>query len=200
MHIILVGGAGTIGKAVYEELSQRHQVTVAGRSSGDVLVNLTDTQSIVRLFETIKNVDAVVCTAGNVHFAALDEMTAEDYAIGLNDKLMGQVNLVSIGMRYLNDGGSFTLTSGILNHDPIRYGISAAMVNGALDGFVKSAALELPRGMRINGVSPTVVAESMGAYAEYFRGFVPVPVCEVALAYSKSVEGLQTGQVYRAGY
>jgi NAD(P)-dependent dehydrogenase (short-subunit alcohol dehydrogenase family) len=142
----------------------------------------------------------VVATTGTVHFGELTQMTDEHYAIGLNSKLMGQINLVLLGIPYLHDEGSFTLTSGILNHDPIRYGSSAAMVNGALDGFVKSAAIEMPRAIRINCVSPTVLTESMDKYADYFRGFVPVPATQVAAAYSKSVEGNQTGQVYRVGY
>lgn len=126
-------------------------------------------------------------------------MSADDFTLGLENKLMGQVNLLLIGREFANDGASFTLTSGILNRDPIRTGASAALVNGAIDGFVRSAALELPRGLRINAISPTVVQEAMGSYAPYFRGFKPVNAAEVALAYAKSVEGLQTGQVYQVG-
>jgi NAD(P)-dependent dehydrogenase (short-subunit alcohol dehydrogenase family) len=118
--------------------------------------------------------------------------------VGLNSKLMGQVNCVLIGLDYMNDLGSFTLTSGILNHDPIAAGASAAMVNGAIDGFVTSAAIEMPRGIRINAVSPTVVTEALNQYGPYFRGFEPVPVQRVAHAFSKSVEGLQTGRIYPA--
>jgi hypothetical protein len=36
----------------------------------------------------------------------------------------------------------------------------------------------------------------MQTYGEYFHGFEPVATARVALAYSKSVEGLQTGQIY----
>ena len=112
---------------------------------------------------------------------------------------MGQVNLLLIGREYANDGASFTFTSGILNRDPIRTGASAALVNGALDAFVKAAAIELPRGLRINSVSPTVLLEAMGSYAPYFRGYKPAPAADVALAYAKSVEGLQTGQTFIVG-
>lgn len=199
MKIIVVGGNGTIGEAVVKELSQRHTVITAGREHGDIKVNMADCNSIEAMYKTAEKVDAIITTAGNVHFGTLTEMTDEHYQIGLRSKLMGQVNIVLIGQHYLNDGGSFTLTSGILNRDPIRYGSSASMVNGALEGFAKSAALELPRNIRINVVSPTVVTESMGAYAEYFRGFEPAPAARVALAYSKSVEGAQTGQVYQVG-
>jgi NAD(P)-dependent dehydrogenase (short-subunit alcohol dehydrogenase family) len=124
-------------------------------------------------------------------------MTAADYEIGLKDKLMGQVNLVLIGRTFLPIGGSFTLSTGVLDHDPIRQGSSASMVNGALNAFVLAAAIEMPRGQRINAVSPGVIEEAMEGYAPFFRGFEPVPAARAALAFAKSVEGAQTGQVYR---
>jgi NAD(P)-dependent dehydrogenase (short-subunit alcohol dehydrogenase family) len=200
MKIIVIGGTGTIGKAVVKELAPRHEVIVAGQKNGDLQVDMMDPRSIEKMYQAAGKFDAVIVTAGNVHFGALTEMNAEHYAIGLQSKLMGQVNIVLLGLPHINDVGSFTLTSGILNQDPIRLGSSASMVNGALDGFVKSAAIEMPRGTRINAVSPTVIAEAMDAYAEYFRGFLPVPAAQAALAYSKSVEGAQTGQVYRVGF
>lgn len=196
MRILIIGGSGTIGQAVVNELSQRHTVVIAGRQHGEVKVDITDSRSIEAMYKTTGKIDAVISTTGSVHFGLLPEMTEKEFAVGLASKLMGQVNLVLIGLNYINDNGSFTLTSGILNRDPILYGSSAAMVNGAIDGFVKSAALEMPRGARINAVSPTVLAESMDKYADYFHGFIPVHASTVALAYSKSVEGMQTGQVY----
>ncbi len=108
---------------------------------------------------------------------------------------MGQVNLVLIGRDHINDGGSFTLTAGVLSHDPIRYGVSASLVNGALESFAKAAAIEMPRGLRINVVSPGVLTESLPTYGDYFRGHDPVPAARVANAYLKSVEGRMTGQV-----
>lgn len=196
MNILVVGGTGTIGKAVVAELSARHTIVIAGRQSGDVLVDITDNASIENMYKQAGKVEAVVSVAGNVHFGALSQLKAEHFAIGLQSKLMGQINLVLLGLAYVNEGGSFTLTSGILNRDPIIYGAPAAMVNGGLEGFVKSAALEMPKNMRINVISPTVLLESMPKYAPYFRGFMPVAAARVALAYSKSVEGAQTGQVY----
>ncbi len=196
MKIIVIGATGAIGRAISKELSQRHEVIAAGRSHGDIKVDISNVQSIEAMYQEVKNIDAVVLAAGQVHFGQLSDMTEKEYAIGLNSKLMGQVNVVLAGMKYLNDGGSFTLTSGVLSRDPIQYGSSASMVNAALDAFVKSAALELPRGLRVNSVSPTVITESMEEYAAYFRGFESVPAARAALAYSKSVEGLQTGQVY----
>lgn len=199
MRVIIVGGTGTIGQAVVKELAARHDVIVAGHQHGDVQVDITNIKSIEKMYQSLGKFDAVISTVGKVHFAALQEMTANEYSIGLNDKLMGQVNLMLIGLKYINDNGSFTLTSGILSDEPIRLGSSASMVNGAINSFVKAAAIELPRGIRINAVSPTIITESMPKYAAYFRGMEPVSASRAALAYSRSVEGAQTGQVYRVG-
>ena len=197
MKIILVGASGTIGQAIDRELRERHDIVRVGRNSGDLQVNIADPASIRRLFEQTGPFDALISAAGNAHFGALEELSAKEFAVGLDDKLMGQVNLVLIGREFANDGASFTLTSGVLSEDPIRYGAAVSTVNAALDGFVRAAAIELPRGLRINGVSPTILEESLPAYGPYFRGFKAVPAATVALAYAKSAEGRQTGQVYR---
>jgi NAD(P)-dependent dehydrogenase (short-subunit alcohol dehydrogenase family) len=197
MRIILIGASGTIGKAVSAELSQRHEILAVGRTSGNHHADLRDIQSLRTLFAKVGKVDAIVCTAGSVHFGPWPDLSPEKFEIGLRDKLMGQVNVVLAGQEFLADGGSFTLTSGILSEDPIRLGAAASLVNGALESFVRAAAIELSRGQRINIVSPTVVQESMAAFGPYFRGYKPVPASDAALAYSKSVEGGQTGQVYK---
>ena len=197
MRVLVVGASGTIGRAVVAELRDRHEVVAAGRSTGEVRLDVTDAASIRAAFEAAGPIDAVVSAAGKVKFAPFAEMAEADYQIGLADKLMGQVNLVLIGRDYVSDGGSFTLTTGVLDSDPIRMGTSASMVNGAVNAFVLAAAIEMPRGLRINAVSPGVIEEAMPDYAPFFRGFEPVPAARAALAYAKSVEGAQTGQVYR---
>lgn len=199
MQILIIGATGTIGKAVTDELAERHTLIKAGRHQGDLTVDIENRESIQEMYRQTGKIDAVVSAAGAIHFGMLTEMTADHYSIGLKSKLMGQVNLVLIGISFLKDGGSFTLTSGSASYDPYRYGSSPAMVNGAIDSFVAAAALELPRGIRINAVSPTILTESMEEFGHYFRGFTPVPAQKVALSYSKSVEGLQTGRVYRVG-
>lgn len=197
MNILLIGAQGTLGRAVASELGARHTVIAAGRNSGDVRIDLTDRASIAAALAQVGKLDAVVSAAGNVAFGGLLELTPEQWAIGLDDKLMGQVNLALLAAPLLNDGGSITLTTGVLADDPIRYGASASLVNAGIEGFVRAAALELPRGIRINAVSPGVLQESMPGYAPYFRGFEAVPAARAALGFSRSVEGAQTGQVYR---
>lgn len=197
MNILLIGAQGTLGRAVAEELGPRHTLITAGRNSGDLRIDLTDRDSIAAALAQAGKLDAVISAAGNVAFGGLLELTPEQWEIGLRDKLMGQVNLALLAAPLLNDGGSITLTTGVLADDPIRYGASATLVNAGVEGFVRAAALELPRGLRINAVSPGVLQESMPGYAPYFRGFEAVPAARAALGFSRSVEGAQTGQVYR---
>lgn len=196
MRIVVIGASGTIGRAVVAALSDRHEIVTAGSKSGDIQVDITDSQSIRAMFTRLGRVDAVVAAVGKVHFGEFASMTEQQVEIGLRHKLMGQVNLVLIGKEHVNDGGSFTLTSGVLSHDPIRFGAAASLVNGALDTFVRAAAIELDRGQRINIVSPGVLVESLPQYGEYFRGHEAVPASRVANAYLKSVEGRLTGQVF----
>jgi NAD(P)-dependent dehydrogenase (short-subunit alcohol dehydrogenase family) len=197
MKIIVIGASGTLGKAVSTELSPRHEIVAVGRKSGGFQADMRELKSLKAVFQKIGKVDAIVCSAGSVHFGPWAEMTPEKFDIGLRDKLMGQVNAVLAGQEFLSEGGSFTLTSGILSADPIQYGAAASLVNGALESFVRAAAVELPRGLRINVVSPTVIEESLGSFGSYFRGYKAVPASHAALAYSKSVEGRQTGQIYK---
>lgn len=196
-RVLLVGASGTLGRAVAGELSARHDLLSAGRNSGELRLDLTDSDSIRAALAQAGPLDAVVCAAGNVHFAPLLQIGAAGWQVGLVDKLMGQVNLSLLAAEYLREGGSITLTGGVLADQPIRQGASASLVNGALEAFVRAAAIELPRGLRINLVSPTVLLEAMPAYAPYFRGFEPVPAARAALAYARSVEGAETGKVYR---
>lgn len=197
MKVLVIGASGTVGKAVVIELAKRHEIIAASRSSATHPVDVMQPASIEALFQNIGKVDAIVAATGDLHFGPLTEMTGEQFRIGLNSKLMGQVELTLIGQKYLHDGGSITLTSGIVGEQPIRLGANATAVNKAVEGFALGAAIELPRGIRINVVNASVLQESMPAYGPYFVGFEPVPAARVALAYARSVDGAQTGQVYR---
>lgn len=195
MTIVIIGAEGDVGQAAFDELKPRHEIITAGRSTGDIRVDIGDRASIAAMYDALGAVDAVVCAAGNVHFGALSDFTEDQFMIGLQNKVMGQINLVLEGMTRLPDGGSFTLTSGILDQDPIRMGAGAATANGALAGFVKGAAIEMPRGQRLNVVSPGLLDVSVPRYGEWFPGHTPVPAALVGRAFAKAVEGPGTGQV-----
>jgi len=197
MKVLIVGANGILGKAVAAELGAQHEIVGASRSHGEVRVDLRDTASVETMFRDVGPVDAVISAAGKVPFAPLGELTEAQYLEGLQDKLLGQIRLVRGGTPHVRDGGSFTLITGILTEQPILSGAVASTVNGAVEAFVRAAAIELPRGIRINVVSPNVLTEAMDAYAPYFRGFEPVSAARAAMAFSRSVEGRQTGQVYK---
>ena len=196
MKIIVVGGKGMIGSAIAKELSPSHEVICASREKGDVICDISSEESIRAMFAKVGEVDAVICAAGKVHFEDFSKMTSAKYHVGLNNKLMGQVNLVLIGSQFVKPKGSFTLISGVIGLEYIKTGSSAGMVNRGIEGFVKSVSKELPKEIRINAVCPTIVSESMKLYGSLFEGFTPVPVSQVAEAFKKSVEGTDTGQIY----
>lgn len=195
MKILIVGAKGDIGRVAFDALSERNDIITAGRTSGDLRVDLSDPASVDAMYAEAGPLDAVVSTAGDAHFAPLADHTMDSFMVGLSQKVMGQVNLVLQGMEHVKDGGSFTLTSGVLDRDPIVMSTNAAAANGALGGFVKAAALEMPRGQRINVVSPEVLEVSMPRYGEWFRGHKPVSSEDVGRAYVKCVEGAINGQV-----
>lgn len=197
MKVMVIGGTGTIGRPVVDALRARHEVICVGHSSGELTVDITDDASVTALFGKVGPLDAVVVATGNVHFGTLASMTTEQFNIGLQGKLLGQVRVALAAQHHLNDGGSITLTTGITAGEPIAQGSNATTVGTAIEGFVLAAATELPRSIRINAVSPNVLDESVDAYGDFFPGFGSVPGAKVAQAYRRSVEGVQTGRVFR---
>ncbi|WP_429089036.1 short chain dehydrogenase [Aeromonas veronii] len=194
--VILIGAQGKMGQAALSGLG-KHKVITASRSGEgcDFQVDITSRESIERLYQNVGSFDAVVNTAGFCEYAPFGEMSDEQWQTTIQSKLMGQINLVNIGLNYINQGGSFTLISGILNIKPIPLAIADATTSGAIDTFVQCVAHELPRGIRINVVNPTILEEAWDVYGEMMPGFQPVPGALVGKAFERSVDGFITGQV-----
>src|SRR6202166_2800633 len=198
MKIVLVGAAGKIGKRGQEALAGAgHEIVKVGRKSGDFQVDIENRESIRQLYQAVGSFDAMANAAGEVVFAPLSQLTAENWQFSLGSKLMGQISLVQEAIPFINERGSFTLVSGVLNDDPIFAGVAGATVSGALEGFVRAAAIELPKGLRINVVSPTMLKESESQFAQFFIGMIPVEGWKVGQAYKRAILGTQTGRVYK---
>lgn len=191
MKVVVIGATGTIGGAVADALAGAHEVVRVARSEGDFTADIEDGASLAALFAAVGPVDAVVCCAGRASFKPLEQLAEPDFHLGLNSKLMGQVNLVRLGLKHVRDGGSFTLTSGVLAWEPMPGGAAISPVNAAVEAFARAAALELPRGIRVNVVSPPWVSEtlqSMGQDPSH-----GMPAAQVARAYLAAIEGTQNG-------
>jgi NAD(P)-dependent dehydrogenase (short-subunit alcohol dehydrogenase family) len=200
--VVLIGASGVIGSATFENLKSAGYEVITVSFSGEetqFAVDIQNPDSIKKLFEKIGNFDALISTTGKVAFKNITEIGQQDWDMSLNNKLLGQINLVQIGAKYINEGGSFTLTTGILNQEPIAMGSIAATVNAGVEGFIKAASLEYKK-FRINAVSPTVVEEALSKYGPFFVGYKPVKAKEVADAYLKSVAGIANGQVIKVGF
>lgn len=197
MRILVVGGTGTIGEAVVDALTARgHDVVRAGRSAGDHQVDLADPSSVRGLYAACGPVDAVVCTAGVARFGTLEELDDEAFAVSIANKLMGQVNLVRHGLATVAEGGSFTLTTGTLSQRPTPGTTAVAMTGGALESFVRAAAIDLDGRWRVNAVSPGWVAES-----RVKTGLDPMPgiwASDLAAYYVRCVEGDMSGRTLEA--
>lgn len=196
MKILLIGATGTIGAAVAQALETRHEVLRASLTRSALTVDLADEHSIQQLYAKAGPVDAVVCAAGQAAFRPLLALSNADFDLSLGNKLMGQVNLVRFGVDALADKGSFTLTSGILSRQPMPGGAAISLVNAGVEGFARSAALELPRGLRINAVAPGWVTETLVALK--MDPSIGIPAVRVAQSYMKVIEGDMTGQVVDA--
>jgi NAD(P)-dependent dehydrogenase (short-subunit alcohol dehydrogenase family) len=195
MKFLVVGSTGLIGSYVAKTLSKHGTVIGVSRTT-QISVDVKDPASIKAMYEKVGKVDAVASCVGKVAFKPVAELTYEDYLMGLKDKALGQVELVRAGIDFLNDAGSFTLMTGVLARDPIPSGSVAALANGAIESFTLAAAIDLPRGIRINTVSPNVLVEATSYHAS-FPGFHQVTAQSVADAYVKSILGKQTGQIYK---
>lgn len=197
MKILLVG-TGAVGSAASEALTARgHEVVVAHRSSADYPIDLTEPDSIQRVLDKVGPLGAAVCSAGTTPYAPWDDLDRDAWMTGINSKLLGQVELVRRATGVVREGGSFTVITGILAREPIRTGSVAAAVNGALEAWVVASAGELWGRYRINAVSPTVLTESADKYADAFPGYPTVDASVVGQAFVRSVESMETGQIYR---
>lgn len=197
MKILIIGGNGTIGRKVSAHFKAKHDVLIGARTNGDVEIDISQSNSIKNALEKIGQLDAIINIAGEAKWDKFENLSEEDYYIGLRSKLMGQVNLVRIGRKYLHPKGSITLSTGILADDPVEKTTSAAMVNGAIHSFVKAVDLEMEHGIRVNVVSLGVVEDAYEKYKDYFPGHNPVSMKKAVNAYVRSVEGRGRGEIIR---
>jgi len=196
MKIIIVGASGTMGKHLAGAFEKGHEVITAASKGCDIQVDITSTASIENMFKQAGPFDALISTAGPTFIGPLEKMTDKEFRKGVDGKMMGQINLVLIGQHYINAKGSFTLITGALTHEPQLNFANASAANGAVEGFVRAAAIELENGIRINAVSPTVI-ENSPHYFPFFPGDIPVTMQQLEYGFRKAVFGANTGQIIK---
>ncbi|MEQ8684906.1 MAG: short chain dehydrogenase [Imperialibacter sp.] len=196
MKIIIVGASGTMGSFLSKAFEKEHEIVRADRHGTDVQVDITSPDSIENMYKTTGVFDALICTAGPTFVGPWKNLTDKEFRQGVEGKMMGQINLVLIGQHYIKPKGSFTLITGALTHEPQRNFANASAANGAVEGFVRAAAIELENGIRINAVSPTVI-ENSPQYFPFFPGEIPTTMRQLEYGFRKSVFGPSTGQVIK---
>jgi NAD(P)-dependent dehydrogenase (short-subunit alcohol dehydrogenase family) len=196
MKMIIVGASGTMGKHLTSAFSKENEVVTAASNGCDLQVDITSPESIENMFKKLGPFDALISTAGPTFVGPWKKLTDATFRQGVEGKMMGQINLVLIGQHYINPKGSFTLITGALSHDPQKNFANASAANGAVEGFVRAAAIELENGIRINAVSPTVI-ENSPQYFPFFPGDIPVTMQQLEFGFRKAVFGANTGQVIK---
>ena len=196
MKIIIVGATGTMGKHLTTAFKKEHEIIAAASKGCDIEVDITSPNSIENMYKQVGAFDALISTAGPTYVGPWKKMNDKEFRKGVEGKMMGQINLVLIGQHYINFKGSFTLITGALSHDPQLNFANASAANGAVEGFVRAAAIELENGIRINAVSPTVI-ENSPQYFPYFPGDIPVTMQQLEYGFRKSVFGANTGQIIK---
>ena len=193
MRILVIGATGTIGKEVVAALSKGNEIIGVSHKSTPITVDMANIDSIRKMYASVGKVDAVISAAGNAAFKPLLELSDDDFLFSLQNKLMGQVNVVRYGWENVRDRGSFTLTSGVLAQKPMQGSGAVSLVNSALEGFGRAAANEAPRGIRVNVVSPPWVTETLIKYR--MDPSIGLPAKTVAQAYVRAVSGNANGEV-----
>ena len=189
MKILIVGAWGTMGAYLIRVLEQEnHEIIKPNCSSGDVRVDITSTQSIEEMFNKVGGFDALISSVDPTFVGSWKNLNDQAFRTGIEGKMMGQINLVLIGQKYIQSKGSFTLITGALIHEPQRNFANAYAVNGAVEGLVRATAIELDNGIRINAVSPTVI-ESSPQYFPYFPGETPITMKQLEFGFGKAFLG-----------
>lgn len=196
MKIIIVGASGTMGKHLTGAFKKEHEIITAASKGCNIQVDITSPESIENMYKQAGSFDALISTAGPTFVGPWKKLTDREFRKGVEGKMMGQINLVLIGQHYINPKGSFTLITGALSHDPQKNFANASAANGAVEGFVRAAAIELENGIRINAVSPTVI-ENSPQYFPFFPGDIPVTMQQLESGFRKAVFGANTGQVIK---
>jgi len=196
MKIVIVGASGTMGTYLSNAFAKEHEIVRIDRKSPEIQVDITSPASIENMYKQIGAFDALICTAGPTYVGPWKNLHADTFRIGVEGKMMGQINLVLIGQNYINPKGSFTLITGALAHEPQKNFANASAANAAVEGFVRGAAIELEHGIRINAVSPTVI-EASPQYFPFFPGEIPVTMKQLEFGFRKSVFGASTGQIIK---
>ena len=203
LNIVVIGGNGTIGKCVvkaFKEFSETYDkdinIIIAGRNSGDIRIDLTDSKSIHEFYKNCKNIHHIIVTAGDSAFGDIKNMNRNNIVKAYQSKVFGSFEIVGLANKYLNKNGSITLTSGYtFNYGMIPGSSMAGAQNGALHAFTKATPIDMINNIRVNCVCPGLLTESKKKYGSYFVGLKSIDGSDVALAYLRSVFGGLRGKV-----
>ncbi|EKZ9200752.1 SDR family oxidoreductase [Vibrio vulnificus] len=204
---VVLGGTSGIGAELAKQLESDHAIVhVASRQTG---LDISDEKSVYHYFETIGAFNHLIVTAGSYAPAGkvVDvEVTQAKYAF--DTKFWGAVLAAKHGARYLKQGGSITLTSGMLSRKVVANTYVKAAINAAIEATTKVLAKELAP-IRVNAISPGLTkteaykgmnADDRDAMYQRTQSHLPVgkvgEASDIAMAYLFAIQNsYMTGTV-----
>lgn len=195
-RVLVIGATGLLGKAITSKFGSDIDVIQASRNSSEYAVDLANPQSLQALFDNVGIVDAIVCTAGVAEFKPFAQTQDSDWQFGIENKMMGQINVIRYGEKYLTQEGSIVLTTGVLAQSPMPGSAIVSAVNAAVEGAIRALSLELEH-IRINAISPGWISETLTTLGmDASQG---IPASDVAQYYIDAINTSNSGDIIVAG-
>ncbi|MGR5062385.1 SDR family oxidoreductase [Photobacterium sp. DNB22_13_2] len=149
---VVIGGTSGIGAELAKQLqNESTTVHVASRKTG---LDINDEQSVYHYFESIGAFDHLIITAGS--YAPSGKVIDVDISqakTAFDTKFWGAINTTKQAARYIKQGGTITLTSGMLSRKVVASNYVKTAINAAIEAVTKVLAKELAP-IRVNAVSP----------------------------------------------
>jgi 3-oxoacyl-[acyl-carrier protein] reductase len=209
---VVIGGASGIGWASAQALAAEGcRITIAdvnadgARSRAAELgsqhigdyVDVTDEDSVQRLFDNVGPLDIAVNCAGFSNIGLITDMPVEDFRAVVDVCLNGSMIVMKHAGRHLREGGSLVSISSLNARQPAA-GMSAyCAAKAGLSMLTQVAALEMgPRGIRVNAVAPGFVHTPLTAAAASVPGVVKDYVDNTAIGRAGTPEDIANAVVY----
>jgi NAD(P)-dependent dehydrogenase (short-subunit alcohol dehydrogenase family) len=159
-NIVIIGSSHGIGQHIAEGLAQEANLFSFSRTTNfDVL---KDTLPLADLPEVI---DGVVYAPGSINLRPFHLLKAEDFAHDMELNTFGAVRILQALYPKLrkSESASVVLFSTVAVQKGMNFHTSIAMAKGAIEGLVRSLAVEWAQKIRVNAVAPSLVDTPLAA-------------------------------------
>ena len=178
--VVITGGSRGIGAAavklfaqkgyrvvfLYEKNHEAAQAVAEKTGAEAICCDVSDRQAVKAAFETIGDVDILICNAGIMHFGLLSMMEEEAWDRLFDVNVKGIYTCVNAAMPSFlkKQAGCIITVSSMWGQVGASCEAAYSATKGAVIALTKALAKELgPSGIRVNCVAPGVILTDMCA-------------------------------------